>query len=45
MTDTKELLFQESGYVVLRFLAEDVVQHLDEVLEAIVRTLANRQRH
>jgi very-short-patch-repair endonuclease len=41
----KDLLLQESGYVVLRFLAEDVGKHLDEVLDAILRTLANRQRH
>ena len=40
----KDLLLQENGYVVLRFLAEDVGKHLDEVLDAIVRTLSRRQR-
>ncbi|MDP2643851.1 MAG: DEAD/DEAH box helicase family protein [Desulfobacterales bacterium] len=40
----KDLLLQENGYVVLRFLAEDVGTQLDDVLDAIVRMLANRQR-
>ncbi len=41
----KDLLLQENGYVVLRFLAEDVGAKLDAILDAILRTLANRQRH
>ncbi len=40
----KDLLLQENGYLVLRFLAEDVGKHLDEVLDAILRTLSRRER-
>jgi len=40
----KDMLLQENGYVVLRFLAEDVGARLNEVLDAILRTLANRGR-
>ena len=40
----KDLLLQENGYFVLRFLAEDVGVHLDDVLDAILRTLSHRQR-
>ncbi|MBS0204874.1 MAG: DEAD/DEAH box helicase family protein [Planctomycetes bacterium] len=40
----KDMLLQQHGYFVLRFLAEDVGRHLDEVLEAILRTLAHRLR-
>lgn len=40
----KDQLLQENGCFVLRFLAEDVGQHLDEVLEAILRTLAHQRR-
>lgn len=40
----KDALLQENGYFVLRFLAEDVGKHLDDVLDTILRTLANRQR-
>jgi superfamily II DNA or RNA helicase/very-short-patch-repair endonuclease len=40
----KDLLLQENGYFVLRFLAEDVGTHLDDVLDAILRMLAHRQR-
>jgi very-short-patch-repair endonuclease len=35
---------QENGYLVLRFLAEDVGKHLDEVLNGILRALAYRSR-
>lgn len=38
----KDLLLQENGYFVLRFLAEDVGKNLDEVLDAVLRTLAHR---
>jgi len=38
----KDLLLQENGYFVLRFLAEDLGKNLDEVLDAILRTLAYR---
>ncbi len=40
----KDLLLQENGYWVLRFLAEDVGKDLDSVLDAILRALANRGR-
>jgi superfamily II DNA or RNA helicase/very-short-patch-repair endonuclease len=38
----KDQLLQENDYFVLRFLAEDIGQQLDNVLNAIERTLANR---
>jgi superfamily II DNA or RNA helicase/very-short-patch-repair endonuclease len=41
----KDYLLQESGYLVLRFLAEDLAKHLDEVLDAILRALAHRRNH
>jgi very-short-patch-repair endonuclease len=40
----RDLLLQENGYFVLRFLAEDVGTHLDDVLDAILRALTHRQR-
>ena len=40
----KDLLLQENGYIVLRFLAEDVGKHLDDVLDAILRAMAHRRR-
>jgi hypothetical protein len=36
----KDRLLQESGYFVLRFLAEDVGKELDVVLDAILGALA-----
>ena len=42
---SKDLLLQQHGYVVLRFLAEDIGKQLDEVLDTIQRTVANRMRH
>lgn len=39
----KDLLLQEQGYMVLRFLAEDVSKRLDVVLDTILRVLHNRQ--
>jgi very-short-patch-repair endonuclease len=38
----KDVLLQENGYHVLRFLCEDVGQRLDEVLDAIIRALSHR---
>ncbi|MDP9175729.1 MAG: DEAD/DEAH box helicase family protein [Planctomycetota bacterium] len=38
----KDMLLQENGYLVLRFLAEDVGKQLDAVLDAILRALTNR---
>jgi hypothetical protein len=40
----KDQLLQENGYLVLRFLAEDVGKDLDLVLDAILRSLAHRRR-
>jgi very-short-patch-repair endonuclease len=40
----KDLLLQQNGYVVLRFLAEDVGTQLDDVLDTILRIIANRKR-
>ena len=40
----KDLLLQENGYLVLRFLAEDVGKNLDEVPDPILRALVHRQR-
>ncbi len=41
----KDLVLQESGYLVLRFLAEDLGKHLEAVLDAILRAVAHcRQR-
>jgi very-short-patch-repair endonuclease len=39
----KDLLLQENGYFVLRFLAADAGTHLDAVLDAILRTLSHRR--
>jgi superfamily II DNA or RNA helicase/very-short-patch-repair endonuclease len=38
----KDVALQERGYFVLRFLAEDVGKHLDEVLDGIMRALAHQ---
>lgn len=40
----KDALLQERGYFVLRFLVEDIGKRLDEVLDAILRVLALRDR-
>jgi very-short-patch-repair endonuclease len=39
----KDQVLQENGYLVLRFLAEDVGRELDVVLDAILRALSHRQ--
>ena len=39
----KDQLLQESGYTILRFLAEDAGRELDLVLDAILRALSHRQ--
>jgi len=38
----KDVLLQENGYHVLRFLCEDIGKRLDEVLNAITRALSHR---
>lgn len=40
----KDRLLQQNGYLVLRFLAEDLGKDLDGVLDAILQFLAGRQR-
>jgi very-short-patch-repair endonuclease len=40
----KDAFLQEHGFFVLRFLAEDLAQQLDAVLDAILRVLAHRAR-
>lgn len=39
----KDMLLQENGYTVLRFLAEDLGTHLHSVLDSILRTLIVQQ--
>ncbi|MEP7306172.1 MAG: DEAD/DEAH box helicase family protein [Acidobacteriota bacterium] len=39
----KDQLLQESGYLVLRFLAEDVGKELDLLLDTILRALSHRR--
>jgi len=39
----KDALLQQNGYMVLRFLTEDVGKHLDDVLDSILRVLTTRQ--
>lgn len=38
----KDQLLQENGYLILRFLAEDVGKELDTVLDGILRSLGRR---
>jgi very-short-patch-repair endonuclease len=38
----KDVLLQEHGYFVLRFLTKDIGQQLDAVLDAILRALSHR---
>jgi superfamily II DNA or RNA helicase/very-short-patch-repair endonuclease len=40
----KDALLQENGCFVVRFLAEDVGKHLDEVIDTILRAMAYQQR-
>jgi superfamily II DNA or RNA helicase len=40
----KDRLLQQNGYLVLRFLAEDVGKDLDGVLDSILQALAGRER-
>ena len=41
----KDQLVQEHGSLVLRFLATDLGQRLEMVLDTIVRTLSHRRRN
>ncbi len=38
----KDALLQQNGYMVLRFLTEDVGKHLDDVLDSILRALTHQ---
>jgi very-short-patch-repair endonuclease len=40
----KDALLQESGFLVLRFLAEDLGKNLDATLDAILRIVAHQRR-
>ncbi len=40
----KDALLQSHGWMVLRFLADDLGKRLDEVLDAVLRTVAGRSR-
>ena len=40
----KDRLLQENGYIVLRFLVDDVAKDLDAVLDSILRVFANRRQ-
>jgi len=40
----KDRLLQQNGYLILRFLAEDVGKDLDGVLDSILQSLAGRER-
>ena len=39
----KDVLLQENGYLVLRFLATDLALRLDEVLDTVMRVMARRE--
>jgi very-short-patch-repair endonuclease len=40
----KDRILQENGYIVLRFLVDDVAKDLDAVLDSILRVFANRRQ-
>ena len=39
----KDALLQQNGYMVLRFLSEDVGKHLDDILDLILRALTHQR--
>jgi very-short-patch-repair endonuclease len=40
----KDRLLQQNGYLILRFLAEDVGKDLDRVLDSVLQCLVTRSR-
>ena len=40
----KDFLLQRNGYLVLRFLAEDVTRRLQQVMDEIAAALVSRQQ-
>ena len=38
----KDMLLQQNGYFVLRFLAEDAGKHLDVILDTLLSVLSKR---
>ena len=40
----KDRLLQQNGYLILRFLAEDIGKDLDGVLDSILQSLTGRER-
>jgi very-short-patch-repair endonuclease len=40
----KDRLLQQNGYLILRFLAEDISKDLDRVLDSILESLIGREQ-
>ena len=42
---TKDLLLQEHGWIVIRCLADDIAEKIDELLDDVMRLLAGRDHY